>query len=220
MFFPKKWAVELPNDTTAKIQEVEDQVSTIENAGTIVYPPLELRYNAFKLLPDQVKVVIVGQDPYHRKGQAMGLSFSVPKDVKIPPSLRNIHKELHNDLGIAIPDHGDLTAWANQGVLLLNTALTVEAGKAGSHKHLGWNLVTAAIINCLSHQNKKIAFVLWGKHAQELKAVIRPDNFIIESSHPSSMGGSCNKGFFGSKPFSRVNAHLTSLDLSPIDWQL
>jgi len=151
----------------------------------------------------------------------MGLCFSVPKGIKTPPSLKNIYKELGADYpGIfdKITSHGDLSSWAEQGVLLLNTALTVEKGKAGSHEHLGWNVVTSEIVHQLSHRYPNIAFVLWGKHAQGLKPFINPDGFVIESSHPSSMGGACNKGFFGSRSFSRVNAHLESVGVSTIDW--
>jgi uracil-DNA glycosylase len=221
MDFPSGWAAVLPERTIVKIQEIERQLEAIETAGNVVYPPKFDRYKALKLnLPGRVSVCFIGQDPYHGAGQAMGLSFSVPRGVKIPPSLRNIYKELNSDCDIPMPNHGDLTRWAEQGCLLLNTSLSVLAGQPGSHKGLGWSEVTAEIVCQLSIQFPDVVFVLWGKHAQELKTFINPESLVIESSHPSPIGGSCNKGFFGSRPFSRINTHLASINKEPIDWAL
>ena len=151
----------------------------------------------------------------------MGLSFSVPKGVKIPPSLRNIFKELNQDVGCQIPIYGDLTSWADQGVLLLNRMLSVEKNKPGSHSKLGWQPVTEALVSALSQQHSGIVFILWGNHAKSIRPFIADNGHtVIESSHPSSMGGSCNKGFFGSMPFSRTNEALANLGKETIDWRL
>lgn len=183
-----------------------------------IYPPSNSVFSAFELTPlDSVKVVILGQDPYHGQGQAHGLAFSVPRGQKLPPSLRNIFKELQSDLRKDIPWHGDLSFWAEQGVLLLNTCLTVEAGKPASHAKIGWEKFTAAAIRLILQSKPDCVFILWGKHAQQLM-----DNFevtsqhILSSPHPSPL--SANKGFFGSKPFSKTNQYLTSKGLSPITW--
>jgi len=221
MHLAREWLEMLCVSTKAKLKEIENHVAISEANGDIIYPPAKDRYNAFKISPSETRVAIFGQDPFHGAGQAMGLSFSVPKGIRVPPSLRNIYKELAADYpGIfdELPSHGDLSSWAEQGVLLLNT---VEAGKPGSHKRLGWDVVTSEIVYQLSRRHPNIVFVLWGNHARNLKQTIHQvscKSLVIESSHPSPIGGSCNKGFFGSRPFSRVNAHLQSLGISTIDW--
>lgn len=184
----------------------------------IVYPKMTDILAAFKLTPYQeVKAVILGQDPYHGHGQAHGLSFSVQHGVKLPPSLRNIFKELASDIGVPMPTEGTLTGWAEQGVLLLNTALTVREGEAASHRGKGWELFTDEVIRKLSMRKEPIVFILWGKHAQEKSALIdRTRHAIIESPHPSPF--SASRGFFGSKPFSKTNDYLREWNEKPIDW--
>ena len=185
-----------------------------------IYPPSHLIFNAFELTKfDDVKVVIIGQDPYHGHGQAHGLSFSVAHGIKTPPSLRNIHKELNDDLGIPVPHHGNLSKWAAGGVLLLNTILTVEKGKPGSHANQGWEVFTDSVLRVLNQKKKNIVYILWGKKAQEKSSFIKgDDNLIIESSHPSPY--SADNGFFGSKPFSRANSYLKQNKIEPIDWEI
>lgn len=184
---------------------------------SVVYPPENEVFKAFELVEfNDVKVVIIGQDPYHQKGQAMGLSFSVRKDIKLPKSLFNIYKELFNDLGINNTD-GDLTAWANQGVLLLNTLLTVEESKPLSHKNIGWEILTDRVIEELGNRIDPVVFVLWGNNAKKKKKLIKPHHFFIESSHPSPLGA--YRGFVGSKPFSKVNDYLKKRGKKPIDWR-
>jgi uracil-DNA glycosylase len=166
-----------------------------------------------------VKVVIIGQDPYHGKGQAHGMSFSVQKGVTIPPSLRNIYKELHADLGHAAPDHGYLMKWAIEGVLLLNTVLTVRGSEPNSHKGKGWEQFTDAVIRKLNERSRPVIFLLWGKHAEQKEQLItNSHHFVIKSPHPSPF--SANRGFFGSRPFSKVNALLEEMGEKEIDWQL
>ena len=185
-----------------------------------VYPNMYNIFNCFKATSfSDVKVVILGQDPYHEVGQAHGLSFSVPDGIKFPPSLKNIFKELKSDLNIDMPLSGDLTKWAKQGVLLLNTVLTVEEGKPNSHKDSGWRKFTDDVISLLSKREKPIVFILWGNNAKEKKALIDTSkHYIIESAHPSPF--SCNYGFYGSKPFSKTNEFLTKNNQKPIDWDL
>ncbi len=185
-----------------------------------VFPPSTDIFNAFAFTPlEQVKVVILGQDPYHDVGQANGLCFSVHKGVKVPPSLVNIYKELHSDLGCTIPSHGDLTKWAKQGVLLLNSVLTVRAHAANSHRDIGWQEFTDAAIRVLTEQDRPIVFILWGAQARKKKSMIHnPKHLVIESAHPSPL--SAYNGFFGSRPFSRCNAYLQSCQIEPIDWQI
>ena len=194
-----------------------------EDAGKTVYPPRGSRLKALELTPlDEVKVVILGQDPYHGPGQAMGLSFSVPKGVKVPPSLVNIYKELEADLGIAPPEHGDLTKWARQGVLLLNNTLTVEAGQAGSHAGRGWDAVTDACVAAVAARGEPSVFILWGSHAQakakRIAGLRQGQHLLIESPHPSPL--SAYRGFFGSKPFSRANGFLAEHGREAVDWSL
>ena len=185
----------------------------------IIYPPGKKIFNALNLTDfHKVKAVIVGQDPYHGEGQANGLSFSVEDGVAKPPSLRNIFKELKSDLRIEEPTHGNLTNWGKNGVLLLNSVLTVEAHKPGSHYNRGWERFTNKILELLS-ENKKVVFILWGKKAQEKASSVNlTDSFVIESAHPSPF--SANNGFFGSKPFSKVNLMLREMGLDPVDWKL
>ena len=185
-----------------------------------IYPPKDYIFNALKLTSyKDTKVVIVGQDPYHGEHQAHGLSFSVQKGVKLPPSLQNIYKELESDLGIPPRTDGDLTGWAKQGVLMLNAVLTVEKDKAASHRNLGWELMTDYIIKLLNKKDEPVVFILWGNFAKEkAKLITNPNHYIIISPHPSPF--SAYSGFFGSKPFSKTNDFLISKNMKPIDWSL
>ena len=185
-----------------------------------IYPPKDHIFNALKLTPYKyVKVVIVGQDPYHGEGEVMGLSFSVNKDIKIPPSLQNIYKELNDDLNIPIHQDGDLTKWAKEGVLLLNAVLTVEKDKPASHRNLGWEPLTDYIIKELNQKDEPVVFILWGNFAKEkAKYITNPNHYIITSPHPSPF--SARSGFFGSKPFSKTNNYLIKKNIKPIDWDL
>jgi len=187
---------------------------------SIIYPPKNYVFNALKLTSyKDTKVVIVGQDPYHGEGEAHGLSFSVQKGIKIPPSLQNIYKELNEDLGIKPHFDGDLTKWAKEGVLLLNAVLTVEKDKPASHRNLGWELLTDYIIKSLNQKDEPIVFILWGNFAKEKKKYItNPKHLIITSPHPSPF--SARNGFFGSKPFSKTNNFLIKNKRKPIDWEL
>jgi uracil-DNA glycosylase len=190
-----------------------------EYKNGLCFPPAKLVFNAFNLCPfDKVKVVILGQDPYHEQGQAMGLSFSVPEGIMLPPSLQNIYKEIQSDLGKPIPTSGDLTRWAKQGVLLLNATLTVRAHAANSHQALGWQNFTDAAIAALSNHRKHVVFMLWGGFARSKKRLIDANrHFIIESVHPSPL--SANRGgWFGQHQFSRCNAYLKQLGLDEVDW--
>jgi len=185
-----------------------------------VFPPADDIFNAFHYTPlSQVKVVIIGQDPYHNVGQAHGLCFSVKPDVEIPPSLVNIYQELYDDLGCRIPNNGYLVKWAKQGVLMLNTVLTVRAHEANSHRGKGWEEFTDAAIRALNKQNRPMVFILWGRPAQMKKSMLdNPKHLILEAPHPSPL--SAYRGFFGSRPFSKANAFLESYGLLPIDWQI
>lgn len=186
----------------------------------VIFPPADDIFNAFHLTPlKNVKVVILGQDPYHNVGQAHGLCFSVKPDVEIPPSLVNIYKELHDDLGCSIPNHGYLTKWAEQGVLMLNTVLTVRAHQANSHHGIGWEEFTDAAIRAVNAQDRPIVYILWGRPAQAKKAMLdNPKHLILEAPHPSPL--SAYRGFFGSKPFSQANEFLKANGVEPIDWQI
>lgn len=198
--------------------QLTDQVRTEYKQGKC-FPPGRLIFNAYNLCPiDNVKVVILGQDPYHDDGQAMGLSFSVPENVALPPSLQNIYKEIQQDLGLPIPQSGDLTHWANQGVLLLNATLTVRAHQANSHQRLGWANFTDATIKAISNHNEHVVFMLWGGFARSKKYLIDASrHLILESVHPSPL--SANRGgWFGNHHFSRCNAYLTENGLTPIEW--
>lgn len=188
--------------------------------GRAIYPPEEDTYSAFQHSPfEKIKVVILGQDPYHGPEQAHGLCFSVQAHVKIPPSLLNIYKELHTDLGLDIPFHGNLLAWAQQGVFLLNATLSVEAGKAGSHQGQGWESFTDRAIQLLNEQRENLVFMLWGSHAQKKGALIDADKHLVLSApHPSPL--SAYRGFFGCQHFSKANAYLAEHDITPIEWDL
>lgn len=183
-----------------------------------IYPPGKLIFNAFNLCPfDKVKVVIIGQDPYHEPGQAQGLCFSVNKGVPFPPSLVNIFKEIQNDLGKPMPQDGDLTRWTKQGVLLLNATLTVRAHQAGSHQNKGWEAFTDAAIRALNEEREHLVFILWGGYARRKGAIIdRSKHLVLESAHPSPL--SAYHGFFGNKHFSRTNEYLIANGETPIDW--
>ncbi len=185
-----------------------------------VYPSKENLFSALKLTPyHQVKAVILGQDPYHGAGQAHGLSFSVMPGVRIPPSLLNIYKELHADLGLPIPKHGYLVHWAEQGVLLLNNVLTVREGQPNSHQGLGWQKFTDAVIRALNERSEPMVFMLWGSHAQKKGAFINRDkHLVLESTHPSPLAA--HRSFLGSRPFSKANDFLTSKGIQPIDWTI
>lgn len=191
-----------------------------EYRSRLIFPPAEDLFNAFHLTPlADVKVVILGQDPYHGEHQAHGLCFSVKPGVSIPPSLVNIYKELQDDLGCTIPSHGYLTKWAKQGVLMLNTVLTVRAHQANSHRGIGWEKFTDAAIRVLNEQDRPMVFILWGRPAQMKKVMLNnPKHLILEAPHPSPL--SSYRGFFGSKPFSKTNIFLKEHNMEPIDWQI
>lgn len=197
------------------------QISLDLTNRNIIFPPENQIFEAFKFTSLQnTKVVILGQDPYHGEGEANGLCFSVNKGIKVPPSLRNIYKELATDINhFKIPNHGNIESWAKQGVLLLNTSLTVIKDKANSHSKIGWQQFTNKIIETISNQKEQVVFILWGKNAHDKMAFINPNkHFIIKSVHPSPL--SASRGFFGSKPFSKTNEYLVSKNLSPINWQI
>lgn len=200
-------------------ETLSSNLKKIISEGKIVYPPGRLIFNAFELTPPQdVKVVILGQDPYHNPGEAMGLCFSVPGGVRVPPSLINIYKELKDDLGIDAPDHGDLTGWAKRGVLLLNSVLTVEKNKAASHQHLGWQQFTDAVIRIISGQLSCVVFMLWGSYARSKAPLIDlTKHLVIAAAHPSPLA---RGGFSGHRPFSLANDYLKQHGISPVDWRL
>ena len=191
-----------------------------KSANKRIYPPGSLIFNAFNKTPfDKVKVVILGQDPYHGYGQAHGLCFSVPDGVKIPPSLRNIYKELNTDVDFTIPTSGNLEKWATQGVLLLNATLTVRDSEAGSHQKKGWEIFTDNVIKTVSDNKNNVVFILWGNYAQSKESLIdKEKHLIIKSVHPSPL--SASRGFFGSKPFSKTNNYLQKNGLETINWNL
>lgn len=200
-------------------QELE-QFVTREYETQTIYPPRNRVFHCFNFKDyDDVKVVIIGQDPYHEEHQANGLAFSVERGVRIPPSLVNIYKEAHDDVGIEIPRHGDLSAWAHQGVLLLNTVLTVRAHQANSHKEKGWEVFTNHIIEIMNKREKPLVFILWGRQAMDKEKMIDTSkHFVVKSAHPSPL--SAYRGFFGSRPFSKTNAFLESCGIEPIDWRI
>lgn len=203
------------------MKSLKEQLQEEKNRGHVVYPKGSDIFNAFQSTPfDKVKVVLLGQDPYHGPGQAHGLSFSVQKGVAIPPSLQNMYKELATDIpGFTTPTHGNLTNWAEQGVLLLNASLTVRANTAGSHQKKGWETFTDTVIHKLSEQKTGIIFLLWGKFAQAKAALIdQQKHFILRAAHPSPL--SAHNGFFGSGHFSKVNEILEREGKEPIDWQI
>lgn len=215
------WENELaPEARKPYFEALTRQVEAAYAAGP-VYPPRAQLFSAFQMTPpERVKVVILGQDPYHEPGQAHGLSFSVQPGVAIPKSLKNIYRELQEDLGIAPPEHGYLAGWAEQGVLLLNAVLTVEAHKAGSHRAFGWEMFTDSVIAATNALPQPIAFVLWGNFAIKKAKLIKSEapRLVLTGVHPSPL--SAYRGFFGSKPFSRINAFLEAQGQTPIDWAL
>ena len=214
------WLTELGQEFAKTYYKELYQFVLDEYNTTQVFPQADDIFNAFHLTPlSQVKVVIIGQDPYHNVGQAHGLCFSVKPEVDIPPSLVNIYKELHEDLGCFIPDNGYLVKWASQGVLMLNTVLTVRAHMANSHKGRGWEKFTDAAIQALNKQDRPIVFILWGKPAQsKAKMLDNPNHLILKAAHPSPL--SAYNGFFGSRPFSQTNRFLEEHGETPIDWQI
>ena len=215
----KSWKEALKDEFLSPYFENLKANLIISKKQATVFPPLNLIFNAFNLTPfDKVKVVILGQDPYHGDNQAMGLSFSVPKGVKIPPSLINIYKEIYDDLGISEPNSGDLTYWAKQGVLLLNASLSVEKGKPNSHKDFGWHLFSDAVIKKISDEKNGVIFLLWGNFAKNKANLIDQNkHFILTAPHPSPLA---RGGFFGCKHFSKTNEILKKLGKNPIDWDL
>lgn len=204
-----------------KMDALRDFLLQEKHQNKVIYPPRSLIFNALNTTPlNQVKVVIIGQDPYHGPNQAHGLSFSVQRGVALPPSLRNIFHELHTDLGVPIPKHGDLTHWAEQGVLLLNSVLTVEAGQPTSHQKRGWEDFTDHVIDVLNQQREHIVFILWGAYAQRKGQRIDPNkHLILKAAHPSPLAAN-RGGFFGCKVFSKSNNYLKQNGIEPIDWQL
>lgn len=226
---PAAWAKALePVLASPPLRALDAFLQAEAAAGRVIHPPRGQRFAALALTPpEQVRVVILGQDPYHGAGQAHGLAFSVPDGVKPPPSLANIGKELASDLGLPRPDTGNLSGWARQGVLLLNTVLTVEAARAGSHQRRGWEALTDAIIAAVAQRPGPCAFVLWGAHAQKKAALIgeavdgtgkAPRHLVLRAPHPSPL--SAHAGFFGSRPFSRIDAFLQAHGQPPIDWRI
>jgi uracil-DNA glycosylase len=197
-------------------QNLQDE----EKNGALIFPPYPLIFSAFENTPfHKIKVVLIGQDPYHGPGQAHGLSFSVPKGIPFPPSLKNIFKEMKSDLNLAIPTTGDLTCWARQGVLLLNSVLTVKAGSPASHHNLGWENFTDAVIKKISTEKKGLVFLLWGQAAQKKETLIDASkHFILKAAHPSPF--SAMRGFFGCKHFTKTNEILIKQGLEPIDWRV
>jgi len=220
---PSSWAPALdPVLASPPLRALGGFLKAEEAAGVTIYPPRGERLAALELTPlDAVKVVILGQDPYHGPGQAHGLAFSVRRDVRVPPSLVNIYKELESDLGLPRPPHGNLSRWAQQGVLLLNNALTVEAGKAGSHQGKGWEVFTDAAVAAVAARSEPTVFLLWGSHAQKKAARVpglaTGPHLVLKSPHPSPL--SAHAGFFGSRPFSQANAFLERHGRGSIDWQ-
>lgn len=213
-------AVLEPVFATPHMQMLKTFLKAEKSAGKIIYPPGSLMFNAMNSTPfDHVKVVILGQDPYHGPGQAHGLSFSVPMDVVPPPSLVNIFKEIEQDLGLQPPNHGCLQSWANQGVLLLNSVLSVEQHQAASHRGKGWEEFTDTIISALNQQRNHLVFLLWGSYAQKKgKFIDRQRHLVLTSPHPSPL--SAHRGFFGNRHFSKANAYLQANGIDPISWSL
>ena len=212
------WSALLQREIGSERHTELQQFIAHERLVSTVFPPAQDVYAAFELTPfESTKVVVLGQDPYHGLGQAHGLSFSVRGNTPIPPSLRNIFQELFTDVAIQREQDGDLTGWARQGVLLLNTTLTVREGEPGSHKNRGWEHITDTVMSALNEKPTRVVFVLWGAHARNKKTLItQAHHVVIESAHPSPL--SAHRGFFGSKPFSQINSALEDAGLSPIEW--
>lgn len=220
MIMQQDWKDKLKDELTQPYYEQLMTTLDEQYEGESIYPAREQLFQALEYTPfEQTRVVILGQDPYHGPGQANGLSFSVPVGIPIPPSLRNIYKELQADIGCEVPDHGSLSAWAKQGVLLLNSVLSVQDGKPNSHKGLGWERFTDAVIAALNERETPVVFILWGSYAQQKAAFINTDKHgVITSVHPSPLAA--HRGFFGSKPFSKANELLTSWGQPSIDWRI
>lgn len=219
---PEDWKLALIDELTSQnMDNLREFLKQEYGSGKSIYPKASQMFNAFNLTPlSNVKVVILGQDPYHGPGQAMGLSFSVPKMIPMPPSLRNIVKEMADDIGTVPPKHGDLTHWAQQGVLLLNASLTVEEGMAGSHQGKGWEQFTDAVIDVVNKQTSNTVFILWGSKAKlKGKFIDTEKHLILSAVHPSPLAAN-RGGFFGSKPFSKANEYLVQHGKKAIDWQL
>lgn len=215
-----EWRVALKNQFLEPYFDIlADKLKKDKIDGKVIYPPGHLIFNAYNSVsPADIKIVIIGQDPYHNPGEAMGLSFSVPKGINIPPSLKNIYKELTADVGFNMPDHGDLTFWTSEGVFLLNAVLTVEKNKPASHRDYGWQSFTDFTIRYLSENYKNIVFMLWGNFAKNKKILIDSSkHLVLESAHPSPLAGNA---FQGCKHFSKANEYLTSVGKSPINWQI
>lgn len=215
------WQQVLDDELNAPyMQQLRAFLRAEKHAGKVIYPAGADMFNAFNHTPfDHVRVVIIGQDPYHGPGQAHGLSFSVPDGVKVPPSLVNIFKELQQDVGCSLSGSGNLTPWAKQGVLLLNATLSVEQGKAGSHQKQGWETFTDAAITQLNERKQGLVFMLWGSYAQKKGGVIDANkHLVLRSVHPSPL--SAHRGFFGTRPFSTANQYLQNQGLAPINWQV
>jgi uracil-DNA glycosylase len=215
--FPQQWRAALDPRAIAKLEEIERKLSAQEQDG--IFPKATDRYRALELVaPEDVRVVIVGQDPYHGAGEATGLAFSVPRGVKLPPSLRNIFKEVRDDVGAECGAHGDLTCWAKQGVLMLNTALSVAADNPASHSKWGWDHVTSSVLRHVGHSSRPTVFMLWGRHAQALRHEIgSTGHLVLEAAHPSPF--SC-RNFFGKRHFSTANAFLAKNARGTIDWKV
>ena len=216
----KTWLEKLePEFKSPYMQDLREFLRTEYTQGKVIYPKTSDYFNALNFTPlDQVKVVILGQDPYHGPGQAHGLSFSVPPGVPLPPSLVNIFKELKADLGMIPPRHGYLRGWAEEGVLLLNSVLTVEHGQAGAHAQRGWERFTDRVIEVISRERTGVVFILWGSYAQKKGAVIdRSKHLVLTSPHPSPL--SAHRGFLGSRPFSKANQYLAGIGTTPVNWE-
>ena len=216
----ESWKAALDKDFEQPyFQEIASFIKKEKQDGKIIYPPGSLIFNAFDTTPfDAVKVIILGQDPYHNPNEAMGLSFSVPKGVRTPPSLKNIYKEIQTDLGLTIPNHGDLTEWAKQGVFLLNAMLTVEKKQPRSHQKIGWQTFTDAVIKRLSEEREHLVFMLWGNFAKKKKELINSNkHLILEAAHPSPLAGGA---FFGCQHFSKANDYLSNNGIPPINWSI
>lgn len=218
MPLPEAWSDALDANARDALARAEAHVAARQREGVRVYPPAALRYRALELVvPEDLKAVILGQDPYHGEGQAMGLAFSVPADVRIPPSLRNMYKELAADLGARTPPTGDLTTWAAEGVLLLNTSLSVEASQPGSHARIGWDLVTDRLIAFASAQAQPAVFLLWGNHARAKAPLIdAARHLVLQAAHPSPLSA---RKFLGCRHFSQANAFLEAQGRGTVRWQ-
>lgn len=217
---PEDWLEHLASEFDKEYMLKLKEKLMLARQHSLVFPPAELIFNALNLTPfNLVKVVLIGQDPYHGKGQANGLCFSVNKGIKTPPSLANIYKELNSDMGLPIPTHGDLSQWAKQGILLLNATLTVSEASPGSHAGWGWEIFTDKIIEIISQKKENVVFLLWGKHAQQKSILINDSkHLILKAAHPSPF--SAYNGFLGCKHFSQTNSFLISKNISPIDWKI